>query len=169
MDTQKITMGGNPVTIIGTQLKTGDKAPDFTVTDNNLNPVSLNQYKGKVIIISTFPSVDTPVCALQNIRFNKEAANLGDDVVILSISEDLPFAQKRFCAVEGINNAHVFSDYKDLDFGMKYGFVIKELRLLARGVIIIDKNGIIRYIEKVSEITHEPDYEKALKVVKELL
>ena len=131
-------------------------------------PVSLSQYKDKNLIISVFPSVDTSVCALQNIRFNKEASKLKGDVEILSISVDLPFAQKRFCAAEGIDNVHVYSDYRDLDFGMKYGFVIKELRLLARGVIVIDKKGIIRYIEYVPEIAQEPNYEAALKAVKEL-
>ena len=157
MDNVKVNFKGSPVTLVGTHLQTGDKAPRFTVLDGDLQPVSLSQYKDKNLIISVFPSVDTSVCALQNIRFE-----------ILSISVDLPFAQKRFCAAEGIDNVHVYSDYRDLDFGMKYGFVIKELRLLARGVIVIDKKGIIRYIEYVPEIAQEPNYEAALKAVKEL-
>lgn len=165
----KISFGGNPVTLLGTHLKVGDKAPEFTVTDSSLKPVSSELYKDKIRIISVFPSVDTSVCALQNIRFNKEATKLSEDVAILSISVDLPFAQKRFCAAEGIDRVHVYSDYQNLDFGMKYGFVIKELRLLARGVVVVDKKGMIRHIEYVPEITHEPDYEKALHAVKELL
>ena len=168
MDNVKVNFKGSPVTLVGTHLQTGDKAQRFTVLDGDLQPVSLSQYKDKNLIISVFPSVDTSVCALQNIRFNKEASKLKGDVEILSISVDLPFAQKRFCAAEGIDNVHVYSDYRDLDFGMKYGFVIKELRLLARGVIVIDKKGIIRYIEYVPEIAQEPNYEAALKAVKEL-
>ena len=168
MDNVKVNFKGSPVTLVGTHLQTGDKAPRFTVLDGDLQPVSLSQYKDKNLIISVFPSVDTSVCALQNIRFNKEASKLKGDVEILSISVDLPFAQKRFCAAEGIDNVHVYSDYRDLDFGMKYGFVIKELRLLARGVIKKKKKGIIRYIEYVPEIAQEPNYEAALKAVKEL-
>lgn len=168
MDKPQITFWGNPVTLVGDQLHVGDKAPSFSVLDNNLQPVSLSQYAGKNIIISVFPSVDTPVCALQNIRFNKEASRLKSDVEILSLSVDLPFAQSRFCAAEHIENVHVYSDYRDLDFGLKYGFVIKELRLLARGVVVIDQEGTIRHIEYVSEVSHEPDYEAALKVVSAL-
>ena len=155
MDNVKVNFKGSPVTLVGTHLQTGDKAPRFTVLDGDLQPVSLSQYKDKNLIISVFPSVDTSVCALQNIRFNKEASKLKGDVEILSISVDLPFAQKRFCAAEGIDNVHVYSDYRDLDFGMKY-------------VIVIDKKGIIRYIEYVPEIAQEPNYEAALKAVKEL-
>ena len=157
------------MTLVGTHLKAGDKAPNFTVTDSSLQPISSTLYKDKVVIISVFPSVDTSVCALQNKRFNKEASELHGDVEILSISVDLPFAQKRFCAAEGIERVHVYSDYMNLDFGMKYGFVIKELRLLSRGVVVIDKKGMIRYIEYVPEVTHEPDYNAAVKAVKELL
>ena len=138
------------------------------LVDGNLQPVSSTQFKDKTMIISVFPSVDTSVCALQNIRFNREAARLDKDVVILSLSVDLPFAQKRFCAAEHIDNVRVYSDYRDLDFGMKYGFVIKELRLLGRGVVVVDRKGIVRYIEYVSEIKNEPDYDAALKAVREL-
>ena len=132
MDNWKITFGGQPVTLVGTHLLPGDRAPRFEVLDGNLQPVASTQFKDKTMIISVFPSVDTSVCALQNIRFNREAARLDKDVVILSLSVDLPFAQKRFCAAEHIDNVRVYSDYRDLDFGMKYGFVIKELRLLGR-------------------------------------
>ena len=168
MDNWKITFGGKPMTLVGKHLAAGDRAPLFEVIDQNLQPVSLTQYKDKTVVISVFPSVDTSVCALQNIRFNREATKLDGDVAILSLSVDLPFAQKRFCAAENIDTVYVYSDYRDLDFGMKYGFVIKELRLLSRGVVVIDKKGLIRYIEYVPEVTHEPDYEAALKVVREL-
>ena len=129
---------------------------------------NIEEYKGKVVVIAVFPSVDTGVCALQLARFNQEAASFGDDVQLLTISVDLPFALGRYCADKGIANALTASDHKDLDFGTKYGFVIKELRLLARGVVIVDKNGIIQYVEYVPEIGEQPDYERALKVIKEL-
>lgn len=153
----------------GTPCKVGEKAPEFVVTDASLQPVSSSEYAGKVRIYSVFPSVDTSVCSLQNKHFNRDAAALGDHVVILSISVDLPFAQKRFCAAEGIDRVRVYSDYKDLDFGTKYGFVIEALRLLARGVVVVDKEGIIRYVEYVADVSHEPDYDKALQVARELV
>ena len=164
----KVTFGGKPVTLVGNRCKVGETAPVFTVTDAGLQPVSSDVFHGKVRIYSIFPSVDTPVCSLQNIRFNREASKLGDDVVVVSLSVDLPFAQKRFCAAEGIDRVHVFSDYRELDFGMKYGFVIDSLRLLARGVVVVDRDDVVRYVEYVPEVTHEPDYEKALAVAREL-
>ena len=154
----KVTFGGKPVTLVGNRCKVGETAPVFTVTDAGLQPVSSDVFHGKVRIYSVFPSVDTPVCSLQNIRFNREASKLGDDVVVVSLSVDLPFAQKRFCAAEGIDRVHVFSDYRELDFGMKYGFVIDSLRLLARGVVVVDRDDVVRYVEYVPEVTHEPDY-----------
>ena len=169
METYKISFGGNPVTLIGTHLHVGDQAPVFSVLDGNLQSVSSETWKNKILILSVFPSVDTPVCALQNKRFNQEVSHLHDDVEVVSISVDLPFAQKRFCAAEGIDRVHVYSDYRDLDFGQKYGFVIQELRLLARGVVVVDRQGIVRHIEYVPEVTHEPDYQAALKTVKSLL
>lgn len=164
----KVTFGGKPVTLVGNRAKVGEMAPVFTVIDDSLQPVSSDRFRGKVRIYSVFPSVDTSVCSLQNIRFNREASKLGDEVVVVAISVDLPFAQKRFCAAEGIDRVHVFSDYKELDFGMKYGFVIDELRLLARGVVVVDRDDVVRYVEYVSEISHEPDYERALAFVREL-
>lgn len=166
---KKVTFGGKPVTLVGIRRKVGDKAPVFRVVDGDLQSVSSERFTDKVRIYSVFPSVDTSVCSLQNKRFNREAAALGDRVAVVSISVDLPFAQKRFCAAEGIDRVYVFSDYKELDFGMKYGFVIDELRLLARGVVVVDRDDVIRYIEYVHEITHEPDYERALAVVRELV
>ena len=166
---QKITFAGNPVTLEGTPAHVGEKAPRFTVTDAALQPVSSEQFDDKVRIISVFPSIDTPVCSLQTKRFNREAAALGDDVVVLSLSADLPFAQKRFCAAEGIDRSYVYSDYNGHDFGRKYGFLIRELALLTRGVVVIDREGTIRYVEYVPEITSEPDYSKALEAARALI
>ena len=161
----KVTFKGNPITLTGNEVKAGQAAPDFTVLSPELKEVKLSDYKGKIVV---FPSVDTGVCALQLARFNQEAASFGDDVQLLTISVDLPFALGRYCADKGIANALTASDHKDLDFGTKYGFVIKELRLLARGVVIVDKNGIIQYVEYVPEIGEHPNYEKTLEIIKEL-
>jgi thiol peroxidase len=165
----KVTFKGEPVTLLGNEIKEGDKAPDFTVLDNGLNPKKLSDYKGKVKILSVFPSVDTSVCSKQNRRFNEEAAGLSDDIEILAISNDLPFALGRFCDAEGIDKVTTLSDHKDVDFGTKYGFLIEELRLLARGVVVVDQNDQVRYVEYVPEIGNEPDYESALNAAKKLV
>ena len=161
----KVTFAGNPLTLLGNEIKVGDKAPDFTAVGAGLVPVKLSEFTGRPVIIAVYPSVDTSVCAAQNRRFNAEVNQL-NDVVVLSISCDLPFAQSRFCAAEGLVNIKTISDHKDLDFGEKYGFVIKELRLLARGTVVIDKSGVVRYVEYVPEVTNEPNYEAALAAVK---
>lgn len=163
----KLTFAGNPVTILGNEVKVGDKAPDFTVINKDLQAVKLSDYKDKVKVIAVYPSIDTGVCAAQNRKFNVEANNL-ENTVVLSISVDLPFAQSRFCGAEGLDKIITLSDHKDLDFGEKYGFVIEEFRLLTRGTVIIDKDNTIKFLEYVPEITNEPDYETALKVAKEL-
>ena len=165
----KVTFKGNPVTLLGNEIKVGDKAPDFTVLDNGLNPKKLSDYKGKVKILSVFPSVDTSVCSKQNRRFNEEAAGLSNDIEILAISNDLPFALNRFCDAEGIDKVTTLSDHKDVDFGTKYGFLIEELRLLARGVVVVDQNDEVKYVEYVPEIGNEPDYETALNAAKQLV
>ena len=163
----EIKFAGNYVTILGEALKVGDKAPNFVALKNDLSIFNLSDLDGKVKIISVVPSVDTGVCALQTIRFNKEASNL-KDVHIITISVDLPFALGRFCGANGIENSLTLSDHKDLDFGTKYGFVVEELRLLTRGILILDKDNIIKHIEYVPEITNHPDYDKALEVVKSI-
>lgn len=168
MSNKKITMGGNPLTLKGKAIEVGDKAPMFSALNNKLEPVNTKDFHGKIIVISAFPSVDTGVCSAQLHHFNKDATNLGDDVIVVSISCDLPFALGRFCGAEGINNVITLSDHKDLDFASKYGFLIKELRLLSRGVVVIDKEGIVKYVEYVSELTNEPDYQEALKAIKKL-
>ena len=164
-----ITFKGNPVTLVGTEVKVGDKAPDFMVLANNLSEKHLSDYKGKVKIISLFPSIDTGVCATQTRTFNKLASELSKDIVILCISNDLPFAQTRFCAAEGIDQVETLSDHRDVDFSTKYGFLIKELRLLARGVVVIDKNDNVRYVEYVPEVTNEPNYDAAIEAAKKLV
>ncbi len=166
--TGKITFKGNPLTLLGNDVKVGDKAPDFTVLSAALAPVKLSDYDGKVRVIAVYPSIDTGVCQAQNRRFNAEATNLGD-AVILSVSCDLPFAQSRFCAAEGLDKVITLSDHKDVDFGSKYGYLIKELRLLARGTVVVDKGGTVKYVEFVPEVTDEPDYDAAIEVVKGLI
>lgn len=167
-DKTKVTFGGSPLTIVGEPIKVGDKAPDFTVLSASLEPVKLSDYDGKVRILAIYPSIDTGVCAAQNRRFNVEANKL-EGVVVLSISCDLPFAQSRFCAAEGLDNIVTLSDHKETEFGIKYGFLLKELRLLSRGTVIIDKEGIVKYVEYVSEVTNEPDFDAAIKAVNEIL
>jgi thiol peroxidase len=165
----EVTMKGNPLTLEGPALKIGDKAPDFVVLNNDLAPVSLSSYSGKVCILSSVPSLDTPVCDMETRRFNQEAGNLGPDVVVLTISMDLPFAQKRWCGAAGVEKVITLSDHRDASFGSAYGVLIKELRLLARSVFVVDKKGVIRYIQLVKELTQEPDYEAVLKAVKACL
>jgi thiol peroxidase len=164
-----VTFMGNPLTLLGPGLKVGDKAPNFNVLDNNLNPVQLSAYKGKVCILSSVPSLDTPVCDLETRRFNQEAATLGSDVAVLTLSMDLPFAQKRWCGAAGVDKVTTLSDHRDASFGTAYGTLIKELRLLARCVFVVDQGGIIRYIQLVKEIAQEPDYAAVLNAVKKLL
>lgn len=158
-----ITFFGNPLTMVGEEIKVGDKAPDFEVLDNDLNPAKLSDFAGKTIIISAVPSLDTSVCDMETRRFNAEAANLGDDTVILTVSMDLPFAQKRWCGAAGIDKVKTLSDHRDASFGQAYGVLIKELRLLARVIFVIDGDGIVRYKQVVKEVTHEPDYGEVLE------
>ncbi|MFC4076326.1 thiol peroxidase [Salinithrix halophila] len=164
-----ITFKGNPVTLIGPELKVGETAPDFTVLGNDLSPVTLADSKGKVRIISVVPSLDTGVCDAQTRRFNEEAAGLGEDVKVLTVSVDLPFAQKRWCGAVGIDQVQTLSDHRDLSFGTAYGVVIKELRLLARSVFVIDADDQLVHVEVVSEATHHPDYEAAVEAAKKAL
>ena len=164
-----VTMKGNPITLMGTELQVGDQAPDFVAMDNDLNPVSFDSFRGKVCIVSSVPSLDTPVCDMETRRFNDEAGRLGDDVEILTISMDLPFAQKRWCGAAGVDRVQTLSDHRDAAFGQAYGLLIKGLRLLARAVFVVDKEGTIRYIELVKEIASEPDYDSVLTAVKDLV
>ncbi len=164
-----VSVRGNGLTLLGDLSKAGAVAPDFTTVDNASKEVKLSDYKGKVVVLSVFPSIDTAVCATQTRTFNKKASELSDSVAIITVSKDLPFALGRFCAAEGINNIVTTSDYKYSEFGLKYGFLVKETMLLARGVVIVDKEGIIKYVEYVPDIIQEPDYEKAINVIKGLI
>lgn len=160
-----ITFKGNGMTLVGPDVNTGDPAPDFTCLDNGLAPVKLSDLKGQVVVISAVPSVDTPVCEAQTIRFNEEAAKL--NAKVLTISMDLPFAQKRFCGANNIESAQTLSDYKDREFAHAYGVYIKELGLIARAVFVVDKEGKLVYKEIVGEVTEHPDYAKALEAAKQ--
>ena len=160
---------GNPATLLGPEIKVGDKAPDFQVVDNGLQPVTLATDAGKVRLIAVVPSLDTPVCDTMTRQFNQDAANLPDSVVVYTISVDLPFAQKRWCGNAGIDKVQTLSDYQDRSFGLNYGLLLEQLKLLARAVYVIDQNDQVAYAEVVSEVTAEPDYTAALDAVKKLL
>lgn len=164
-----ITIHGDPLTLVGKEVKVGEKAPDFAVLDNELSPVEFSSFQGKVCVISVVPSLDTPVCDIQTRRFNEEASKLGSDVVILTISMDLPFAQKRWCGAAGVDKVTTLSDHRDASFGTSYGVLIKELRLLARAVFVVDRDGVVRYVQLVDEVTNEPDYKSALDAVNKLV
>lgn len=161
-----VTFKGNPVTLVGNEVKVGQKAPNFSVLANDLSTVTLDDTKGRVRIISVVPSLDTAVCDQQTRRFNEEAASL-DGVSILTISVDLPFAQKRWCAAAGIEQVQTLSDHRTLSFGQAYGTVIEELRLLTRAVFVVDRNDTITYAEYVPEVTEHPNYEAALEAARQ--
>lgn len=162
------TFKGNPITLVGPLLKAGDAAPDFTVSKNLLEDVSLKDYAGKIKLISVVPSLDTGVCDAQTRRFNEEAAGLGDDVVILTISADLPFAQARWCGAAGVDRVITLSDYKSRSFGEAYGVLIKEFQLDMRSIFVVDTNDTITYVEYLGEMTEHPNYEAAIDAVKSL-
>jgi thioredoxin-dependent peroxiredoxin len=164
-----VTFKGSPLTLIGKELKVGDKAPDFTVTAQDLSPVSFSSFKGKVCIVTSVPSLDTSVCDIMTRRFAKEAVALGDKVAVITVSMDLPFAQKRWCVGAEVKEINVLSDYKDASFGKAWGLLIKELHLEARAVYVIDASGVVRYAQVVPEMTHEPDYDAAIAAAKKCL
>lgn len=164
-----ITMGGNPLTLTGNPVQVGQAAPDFTALDTNLAPRALSEFKGKVVILSVVPSLDTPTCDLQTRRFNAEAAGLSEDVTILTVSMDLPFAQKRWCGAAGVEQLTTLSDHREASVGLGYGLLIKELRLLARAVLVIDRKGVVAYEQIVPEVANEPDYAAALAAAKAAL
>jgi thiol peroxidase len=164
-----VTLRGNPLTLIGPELKAGDKAPDFEVLTNDLQYFRLSSLRGKIAVISSVPSLDTPVCDTETREFNKHASELGDDVEILTISMDLPFAQKRWCGAAGVDRVTTLSDHRDSSFGKAYGILIKELRLLARVVFVLDRDGVIRYVQVVKEVGEEPDYHAVIDAVTALI
>jgi len=160
-----ITFKGNPMTLLGDAVEVGQNAPPFALTANDMSTKTLADFSGKTIVLSIVPSVDTPVCDSMTRRFNEEAAKL-DDAVVLTVSMDLPMAQKRWCAAAGVDNVILLSDYKDHTFGTDWGVRIKELGLLARAVYIVDKSGTVAYREVVREVTEEPDYAAAIEAAK---
>jgi len=160
---------GNPATLLGPEIKAGDAAPDFQVVDNGLQPVTLATDAGKVRLITVVPSLDTPVCDTMTRQFNQQAAELPDSVAVYTISVDLPFAQKRWCGNAGIDKVQTLSDYQERSFGLNYGLVLKNLKLLARAVYVIDQNDKVAYCELVQEVTDEPNYAAALDAVKALI
>ncbi len=164
-----ITFKGGPMTLLGPEVKAGAKAPDFKAVDNGMQLATLDSFRGKIKIISSVPSLDTPVCDMETRRFNEEAGKLPDNVVVLTVSMDLPFAQKRWCAAAGVDKVKTLSDYQSRSFGQAYGVVIKELQLLARAVFIVDDQDMVRYVEIVPEVTKEPDYDRVLNAVKALI
>ena len=163
-----ITFGGDKVTLEGKEIKVGDVAPSFKAVNRDLSDFNSEDLKGKIVVYSVAPSIDTPVCALQATTFNEEATKLSDDVKIVTVTVDLPFAQERFCSVKGIDNADIVSDYRYKEFGQKFGFMMEELQLLARGVVIVDRDGKVAYVEYVPEVTHDVNFDKALEEVKKL-
>ena len=163
-----VTFAGNPLILIGDAVTAGDKAPDFSVVDKELNEVKLSDFAGKVKIISVTPSLDTPVCDLQARKFNEEAQKLPAAVVVLNVSMDLPFAIARYAADAGLDRVRAVSDHREASFGMSYGVLIKGLRLLARSIFVIDKDNKIRYLQIVPEVTAHPDYDRALAEAKKL-
>jgi thiol peroxidase len=166
---EAVTMKGNPLTLVNNLPPVGQPAPDFEVVGNDLSPVKRSSYLGKVCVISSVPSLDTPVCDMQTRRFNQEAENLGSDISILTISMDLPFAQKRWCGAAGVERVVTLSDHRQAEFGTGYGVLIKELRLLARAVFIVDRDGMVRYVQLVKEIAEEPDYNAVLEALKKVV
>lgn len=164
-----VTFQGAPLTLVGDEVQVGQQAPAFTALANDLSPATLADYAGKTVILASAPSLDTPVCDMEIRRFNQEAASLSEDIVILTISMDLPFAQARWCGAAGVDKVKTLSDHRDASFGQAYGLLIKELRLLARAVLVVDKTGRLAYMELVKEIASEPDYAAAIAAAKQLV
>ena len=164
-----VTFKGAPLTLVGEVPRIGEAARDFRVLDADLKEASLKDFADKVKVISVTPSLDTPVCDMQARRFNQEAAKLPADVIILNISMDLPFAIARFCTAAGIDKVKAYSDHREASFGNAYGVLIKEIRLLARSIFIIDKSDTVKYVEIVPELTEHPDYDKALGELRKLV
>ncbi len=164
-----VTFKGNPLTVNGEQLSVGDQAPDFTLIGNDLSPVSLGDSAGKVRLISVVPSLDTGICDAQTRRFNEEAGSMAENVIVLTVSADLPFAQSRWCGAAGIDKVTTLSDHKDMNFGQAYGTHIDELRVEQRAIFVVDGDDKVRYAEYVPEIAQHPDYEAALEAVKAIV
>ncbi|WP_127148276.1 thiol peroxidase [Veillonella sp. VA139] len=164
-----VTFAGNPIALLGKEVKVGNKAPAFTLLDNGLGEKTLADYAGKVKVISVVPSLDTGVCDAQTRWFNQNVSKLGENVVVLTVSVDLPFAQKRWCGAAGIDQVETLSDHRDLSFGENYGFILEGLRLLSRGIVVIDKDDVVRYVEYVPEVTSAVNFDAAEAATKALV
>lgn len=167
--TGTVTMQGKGLTLSGRELKKGDQLPDVELVGTDLGTVRITDFRGKVLMIAAVPSLDTAVCNLEARRFDQEAERLGENVRVLVVSMDLPFAQKRWAEAAGVRNIKTLSDHRDAAFGREYGLLLKELRLLARAVLVADRDGRLQYVQIVPEVTHEPDYAAALSVARELV
>ena len=165
---ESVTLHGNKLTLTGNKVAVGDKAPDFKVLANDLSPVTLKDYEGRTLVILSVPSLDTPVCDTETVRFNREAVSIGSSTSVIAVSMDLPFAQARWCAAKAVSNVATLSDHRDASFGKAWGVLIEELRLLARAVFIVDGKGVIRYIQVVGETANEPDYDDVLQALKSI-
>ena len=163
-----VTLNGQPITLLGHPAKVGEKAPTFKAVANNMTVFHFHPGRGKVWILSSVPSLDTPVCSLETRHFNLVASTLGKSVGIITISMDLPFAQTRWCGASGANQIRLLSDHRDAAFGTAYGVLIKEWRLLARAVFVVDRQGTLQHVELVPEVSREPDYEATLAAVAQL-
>ena len=162
---RSVTFKGNPLTLVGDQVEVGQPAPDFELTNGSLETVTVADWKGKPTLVSVVPSLDTPVCQVQTKHFNEQVAALGDQIHAVTVSLDLPFAQGRFCGEEEVENMQSLSDYKDRSFGNNWGMLIDELKLLARGVFVLDADGSVVHAETVGEVVDEPDYASALEAI----
>lgn len=164
-----VTVGGKPVTLTGDPITIGQQAPDCVAVDNDMAPIQLSSFKGKVVILSFVASLETSVCDTETRRFNQEAAGLGDDVAVVTVSMDLPFTQKRWCGAAGIDKVVTVSDFKERCLGNHFGIFVKETGLHARSVYVLDKQGVIQYEQIVPEVATEPDYEAVLEQAKKLI
>lgn len=166
---QKMQFRGATLKVTGREIHDGDKMPNFKLTGNDLGDVTEAKFANKVLILTSVPSLDTPTCAIETKRFNEEASKLGANINILTVSMDLPFAQKRWCAAEGVERVMTASDYKYRTFGENFGVLAQDMGLLARAVFVIDKKGIVKHVEYVAELSAEPNYEAALAAAKAAL
>ncbi|MHC4598575.1 MAG: thiol peroxidase [Planctomycetota bacterium] len=164
-----VTLKGNPVVLLGNEVRVGDPAPEVVLIDNGLKAWALSSTRGKVVVVASVPSLDTPVCDVETRRFNEEATKLGEDVVVVAVSMDLPFAQKRWCGAAGVDRVVTLSDHREGAFGIAFGVLIRDVRLLARAVFVLDREGVVRHVQTVPEVGEEPDYEAVLKEVRDLL
>lgn len=165
---QEVTLEGDPVTLVGSEPELNESAPDFMAVDENLDTVPFSSLGDKIFVLSSVVSLDTPVCDTETKKFNEQATQFGKDVEVITLSMDLPFAQERWCGAEGVDRVTTLSDYRDASFGLAYGVLMKDVRLLARAIFIVDRERKLRYKQIVPEVTDEPDYEAVLDCLRQL-